>query len=103
MHSHSEEAIEQEIQAKGLTAPRITPADIDASILYEEYFRVANTTCTICSLVLQNGFVVVGKSAATSLDNFDEEIGRKVARENAREQIWELAGYLLKQKLYDNQ
>ncbi len=97
-----EQQLEQEIQSKGLNAPRLTPALIDATIVYEEYFRVTNTTCTICSLVLQNGYVVVGKSAAVSMDNFDEEIGRKVARDDAREQIWALEGYLLKERLKSN-
>ncbi len=97
-----EQQLEQEIQSKGLNAPRLTPEHIDATIMYEEYFRVANTTCTICSLVLQNGYVVVGKSAAISMANFDEEIGRKVARDDAREQIWALEGYLLKERLKSN-
>ena len=95
----NEKDLEQEIQDKGLNAPRLTPQMIDDTILYEEYFRVTNTTCTICSLILRNGYVVVGKSAAVSIANFDEEIGRKVARDDAREQIWALEGYLLKQKL----
>lgn len=97
-----EQQLEQEIQSKELNAPRLTPALIDATIVYEEYFRVTNTTCTICSLVLQNGYVVVGKSAAVSMANFDEEIGRKVARDDAREQIWALEGYLLKERLKSN-
>ena len=97
-----EQQLEQEIQSKGLDAPRLTPALIDATIVHEEYFRVTNTTCTICSLVLQNGYVVVGKSAAVSMANFDEEIGRKVARDDAREQIWALEGYLLKERLKSN-
>lgn len=95
----NEKDLEQEIQDKGLNAPRLTPQMIDDTIMYEEYFRVTNTTCTICSLILRNGYVVVGKSAAVSMANFDEEIGRKVARDDAREQIWALEGYLLKQKL----
>ena len=95
----NEKDLEQEIQDKGLNAPRLTPQMIDDTIVYEEYFRVTNTTCTICSLVLRNGYVVVGKAAAVSMANFDEEIGRKVARDDAREQIWALEGYLLKQKL----
>ena len=48
-----------------------------------------------------NGFVVNGESASASKENFDVEIGKKVAYENAREQIWKLEGYLLKQKLYE--
>jgi hypothetical protein len=52
-------------------------------------------------MILQNNFVVIGKSAAASMANFDEEIGQKVAYDNAREQIWQLEGYLLKQSLYE--
>ncbi len=95
----NEQDIEQEIQDKGLNAPRLTPDMIDDTILYDEYFRVTNTTVTICALVLKNGYTVVGKSAAISMGNFDEELGRKIARDDAREQIWALEGYLLKDKL----
>lgn len=94
--------LEDEIQAKGLTAPRLTPSMINDTIVYEEYYRVANTTCTICSLVLKNGYVVVGKSAAVSMENFDEEIGKMIARDDARNQIWALEGYLLKDSIYRN-
>lgn len=59
------------------------------------------TTMTVCALTLRNGFQVVGESAAASPENFNEEIGRKIARTKARNEIWQLEGYLLKQKLYD--
>ena len=65
--------LEESIQAKGLTATRLTPTLIDATIVYAESFRVPNTTCTLCALILKNGYVVVGKSAAISMENFDEE------------------------------
>lgn len=100
--SHDETAIEAEIQAKGLNAPRLTPAAIDSKILSEVYIaRPAGTTLTICVMVLENGYVVTGESAAASPENFDEEIGRKIARDNARNKIWALEGYLLRQKLYE--
>jgi hypothetical protein len=92
--------LEESIQAKGLTAPRLTPALIDATIVYAEYFRVPNTTCTICALILKNGYIVVGKSAAVSMANFDEDIGKQIAYSDAREQIWALEGYALKDSLY---
>ena len=92
--------LEQEIQSKGLNAPRLTPDHIDSCIKYVEYWRVPNTTSTVCAMVLQNNFVVIGKSAAASMENFDEEIGRKIAYDDAREQIWMLEGYLLKDKLF---
>ncbi|MDE9605248.1 Gp49 family protein [Citrobacter freundii] len=113
--------IESEIQAKGLTAPRITPQHIESVIISEHYFTAASGVVgeaallkagldysevpaslkllTFCVLVLRNGFTVTGESACASPENFDPEIGRKIARENAVNKIWMLEGYLLKQKL----
>ena len=111
-------AIEQEIQAKGLTAPRVTPADIEANIVSEHYFTAeqgafaamdppkgsdvvpaALSLLTFCVLVLKNGFTVTGESACASPENFDAEIGRKIARENAKQKLWPLMGYALKDRL----
>ncbi len=110
--SASEAAIERELQGRRLNAPRLTPEHIDAQIIAEEYIgpgdyptvqpRLAATALgclTICVLVLRNGFTVVGKSACASPDNFNAEMGRKIARENARRQIWDLEGYALKTRL----
>jgi hypothetical protein len=94
------EAIEKEIIEKGLTAPRVTPADIEALIVTEEYKVFAATTLTICCLTLANGFNVTGESACASPENYNEEIGNSIARANAFDKIWALEGYLLKQKLY---
>ena len=117
----TDQAIEQEIQAKGLTAPRITPADIQAAIKSEHYFTAADgvvgesharygfaptetdfahdgplSLLTFCVLVLQNGFTVTGESACASPENFDAELGRKIARRNAEAKIWPLLGYELR-------
>jgi len=117
--------IENEIQAKSLTAPRITPDDIEANIVSEHYFtaldgasaggkdivrgwhydndygteRVPLSLLTFCVLVLRNGFTVTGESACASPENFDAEIGRKIARKNAIDKVWPLMGYELKSKL----
>lgn len=142
------EQIEQEIQSKGLTAPRVTLADIEASIYREAYFTAAdgwrlgwvtddlpdpedrerqrsvlkglggrsysgacididanaNTPdplklLTFCVLILRNGFTVTGESACASPENFDAELGRKVARQKAVEKIWPLMGYALRERL----
>jgi hypothetical protein len=95
----SETEIENEIQAKGLNAPRLTPAMIDEAIVSEQYYVFPNTTMTVCALTLRNGYIVTGESAAASPENFDQAIGRKIARENARNKIWALEGYLLREKL----
>ncbi|MBG4448712.1 hypothetical protein I5F71_02860 [Pseudomonas aeruginosa] len=114
------DAIEQEIQAKGLTAPRVTPADIEASIASEHFFiasdaiqhqnavhacgddgwyLAATQLLTFCVLQLRNGFTVTGESACASPENFDAEVGRKIARQNAVAKVWPLLGYELRTRL----
>lgn len=93
--------VEQEIQEKGLTAPRITPERIDSIISGEDYHVFPGTTVTVCVLKLENGFTVTGESACASPENFDAELGRKIARTQARDKIWALEGYVLRQKLHE--
>ena len=129
----NDQSIEQEIEAKGLTAPRITPDDIEANIVSERYFTAADGAfgdifrcgdnkhmvteedvhrkvaeiheslhlLTFCVLVLKNGFTVTGESACASPENFDAEIGRKIARQNAIQKVWPLMGYALRQRLHE--
>lgn len=94
-----EQKLEQEIADKGLSAPRLTPAAIDATIAGEDYHVFPGTTLTVCCLTLRNGFTVTGESACASPANFDAELGRKLARDNARNKIWALEGYALRNKL----
>lgn len=111
-----DQQIEQEIQAKGLTAPRVTPTDIEAEIYSEHYFTAADGVAgavdssrsllagsldrlTFCVLLLRNGFTVTGESACASPDNFNAEIGRKIARQNATAKIWPLLGFRLRDRL----
>lgn len=95
----SEAAIEAELVTKGLNAPRLTPPLIDAQIVSEAYHVFPGTTMTVCALTLRNGFVVVGESAAASPENFDEAIGKRIARDNTRNRIWALEGYSLRNVL----
>lgn len=135
----TDQDIEQEIQAKGLTAPRITPDDIEANVACEFYFTASEGVdgadiarlreqnpdapmtlealgaeskrlrsdgvmsqlrlLTFCVLVLRNGFTVTGESACASPTNFNAEIGRKIARQNAVAKVWPLMGYELRSKL----
>ena len=102
--------------------PRVTPADIEAEIASEHYFTAADGVAgaawrevsdargvsqplplhllTFCVLLLRNGFTVTGHSACASADNFDVEVGRKIARANAVEQVWPLLGFRLRDKLH---
>ncbi|MCC7081994.1 MAG: hypothetical protein IT530_15070 [Burkholderiales bacterium] len=120
----NDNAVEQEIQAKGLTAPRVTPADIEANIDQEYYFTAAKGAMyaladgeeitemvvravhpaldllTFCVIVLRNGFTVTGESACASPENFDIDLGRKIARQNAVAKIWPLMGYELRTQVH---
>jgi hypothetical protein len=96
-----EQAIENEIQEKRLVAPRLTPDLIDSAIVDEQYHVFDGSCLTVCCLTLQNGFTVTGESACASPENFDAELVRKIARDNARNKIWPLEGYLLKQRLFE--
>ena len=103
--------VEAEIVSKGLVAPRVTPQDIEAQIA-GEYFTTADKAfvdcpilppmalLTLCVLVLKNGFTVTGESACASPENFDEELGRKIARQHAVNKLWPLLGYALRDKLH---
>lgn len=114
---NSDPGIERSIQAAGLTGPRVTPFDISANITSEYYFTAADAVSynaggptvvpedslkvlTFCVLVLRNGFTVTGKSACACPENFDAEIGRRIARGDAVNQIWPLMGYALKDRLW---
>ena len=118
----TDEEIEREIRDKGLTAPRVTPDQIEGRIRSEFYFTAAQglqgavnggldpapkgtdgaealLLLTFCVLVLDNGFTVHGVSRVASPENFDAALGRKVARARAVNEIWMLEGYLLREKL----
>lgn len=115
----NDQQVEQEIQAKGLTAPRITPTDVEMNIASEHYFTAEEgiqgalakersdlgaenqslSLLTFCVLTLRNGFTVTGESACASPENFDADLGRKIARQNAVQKIWPLMGYELKSSL----
>ena len=120
--------IETLIQEKAAVAPRITPAHIESVIKSVHYFTAGDgytgalasseefnslpeeerlidvpeslDLLTFCVITLKNGFTVTGESACASPENFDEEIGQKIAYDNAVNKIWPLEGYLLKEQLY---
>lgn len=111
-----DDAIEQEIIAKGKTAPRVTPADLAANIAECAYFSPVDLIqpeslressplklLTFCVLILRNGFTVTGESACASPENFDADIGRQIALENAKQKLWPLMGYQLKEQLFQAQ
>ena len=93
------DSLEREIQAKADKAPRVKPADVKAEIVGETFTLLPSGRVTVCELTLKNGFTVRGESAVVFIENFNEEIGRKVARENAEKEVWQLLGFRLRDKI----
>ena len=93
------DSLEREIQAKADKAPRVKPADVKAEIVGETFTLLPSGRVTVCELTLKNGFTVRGESAVVFIENFNEEIGRKVARENAEKEVWQLLGFRLRDEL----
>lgn len=98
------------------TAPRVTPADIEAEIASEHYFTASQGVIgadgqmqlgspllllTFCVLVLRNGFTLTGESACSSPENFNAEMGRKIARQHAIDKMWPLLGFRLRDALHE--
>lgn len=107
------DSLEREIQAKANKGPRVTPDALKAEIVSEHYHSPIQAgdqawtgdangqldTLTFCVLVLRNGFTVIGHSACASPENFNAEIGRRIARENAVNKVWPLLGFRLRDLL----
>lgn len=113
--------------AEGRTAPRVSLTDIEANIAFHASFTAeeavqalgsygwlhgvydTNDTpaslavLTVCLIVTRNGFTIIGKSAPASADNFDAELGRKLAYEDAVRHLWPLMGYALREKLHNEE
>ncbi len=99
----NDQQIEQEIQAKGLTAPRVSPEDITANIIHQEFVTHVSQSGQVLRwavLTTKCGYAVVGRpSVSVSKENDNEQIGRKVAYDNSRNEMWPLMGYALKERL----
>ena len=99
-------SVEAEIVAKGLTAPRVTKEQIDGLMGRVSYIggRVEQTTSTVVHAFLDGSFLLAsGHSACVSPENFDAELGFRMAKDQAtakaRDQLWLLEGYALRKQL----
>lgn len=79
-------------------APKLKPEDIDHVIMTRQFHVFPQTGITVCLVWLQNGHYVIGESECLSSENFDKELGEKIAYDNARNKICGLEGYLLKER-----
>lgn len=78
--------------------PRVTELSIRDGIMQVDYLY--KDLLTICVLTMDNGFMVHGVSAAASPQNHDEAVGKRYAYDNAFKQLWQLEGYLLRDRLH---
>lgn len=99
----SESKLNSFTESKGLEKPKtkLTKDDVLSTIKGEDYTILNDGRTTICQLTLKNGFTVVGFSACVDPKNFDKELGQSIAKDNAVEKVWELEGYLLRQRLFE--
>lgn len=120
------EQTEKECAANSV-APRVSLSDIEAAIKHRFDFNLANAInvtngsdisafkdfadvvqvlkqlalMSMCVLVMKNGFIVIGKSAPASAENFNPELGRKLAYEDAIRQLWPMMGFALRDTLHN--
>lgn len=101
MSTSAEQALEAQIQAKGLNAaPRVTPAAIDAMIKDQSLIKIDGLGM-LCVIELNNGIKLVGKNlGSVSAENYSEDIAKQKAYEDARQQVWPLAGFLLAEDIH---
>ncbi len=75
---------------------KLTIESLESLVVSEQFHVFEGTTMTVCCLTLKNGFAVIGESACILPENFDEAVGREIARANAIDQLWKLEGYRIK-------
>lgn len=90
--------VDEAASAAVAIAPRVTLESMEAKVASENY-TVVDGVLTICTLKMRNGFYLIGESAPASPENFNADLGRKFARENAIRQLWKLEGYALRERL----
>ena len=97
----NDKTIEQEIQAKGDSpAIRVTPDMITAAIVSSDFHVLPDTQITVCTITLRNGTKVLGYNyGAIDPARQDWAQGRQAAYDMAREKVWELEGYALRERL----
>lgn len=101
MSSAKDNELETELQKLQANAPRLTPAHIDSVIVGETYTKLPSDKVLVCELTLRNKYTVRGESAVVSVSNYRQEVGERISKERAYSKIWELEGYLLQQRLYE--
>ncbi len=75
-------------------AERVTPEYMKSRITGTKFTRLTDTV-THARITLDNGYGVSGESACVNVENYNQEIGEKIAYDNAFHQLWPLFGFFL--------
>lgn len=78
-------------------AERVTKEYMESRITGKEFTQLGETV-THCRILLDNGYSVSGESACVNVENYNQQIGEKIAYDRAFVQLWPLFGFLLAEK-----
>jgi hypothetical protein len=103
-YSAEDVVTEEMINARGLDARRVSLDELHSSVAKVEIIRhksAAGGILRIAVLSLHNGFTVTGRpSIAASVENDDDEVGVKIAIQNAMHELWPFLGFKIVQERY---
>jgi Phage protein (N4 Gp49/phage Sf6 gene 66) family len=80
---------------------KVSEDDIDTILSNSSYYvnhRIFGKQCIVVAQ-LPSGFTIVGQSACVDPENYVEAIGEELARQDIKDQLWKLEGYLLSMKI----
>lgn len=82
-----------------LPGERVTADYIKSRMLdaVPRFYRIGSTV-TVCNIVLDNGYSVRGESACVDPANYNQNIGERLAYDDAFRKLWPLFGFLLAEK-----
>ncbi|MGN2371819.1 hypothetical protein FDB14_15330 [Clostridium botulinum] len=72
----------------------LNKADIDVKTVFDK--------CTLVTIKLANGFVLTESSACVDTANYDKKMGKEICLDRIKNKLWELEGYKLQCKLYED-
>lgn len=84
-------------------AERVTKEGMEARVVSTEFHCIGGGTVTVAHIKLDNGFSVRGESACVNPENYNQEIGERIAYDDAFRKLWPLFGFLLAERNYQNQ
>lgn len=99
-HKSSLQVTDEAAAAVQKTPHRVSLDSIMSKVEHTDYINPdRHPHMTICLITMENGFVLVGKSTPADPQNFDAELGKKFAKDDALRHAWPLEAYLLLERM----